>query len=219
MDIDTMNEVTTFSLEQPIPVFPLNDSVLLPYSTIPIHIFEPRYRSMVEDALDAVGLLALGSFVETDLTEDQYLYDAPPLNERVGLGYVEQYRKLDDGRFVIVLRGLVRAIIREEVESPLYRSAYLKPVTSVLGDDARMAALRERFSSLLADSKLIQDDARDDVLEKAEKDPLDRFVDELAGWTISDTETLDMLLGEDRIAVRAEHMIDHLETAKSVGLG
>ncbi|MDE0837921.1 MAG: LON peptidase substrate-binding domain-containing protein [Kiritimatiellae bacterium] len=214
-----MNDVTTFSLEQPIPVFPLNGSVLLPYSSVPIHIFEPRYRSMVEDALDAVGLLALGSFLETDLTEDQYLYDTPPLHERVGLGFVEQYRKLDDGRFVIVLRGLVRAVVREEVESPLYRSAYLNPATSILGDDAQMASLRERFKTLLKDSKLIKEDALDDVLEKVEKDPLDRFVDELAGWTISDAETLDMLLGEDRVAVRAEHLIDHLETAKSVGLG
>ncbi len=214
-DEDTL---TTFSLEEPVPVFPLNGTVLLPYATLPLHIFEPRYRNLFEDALDSTGMVAMGTFTE-DVSEDDHLYGAPPLAPLVGLGFVEQYRKLDDGRFVVVLRGLIRATIREEVESPIYRRVLVEPMPSITGDPERMEALRARLMSLLEKSKLVPDDERSDVLEKTREEPLERLVDELGAAIISDGETLEELLAEVNVAVRAERIIDHLETASALGLG
>jgi len=47
------------ALQQPVPVFPLADTVLFPYTTLPLHVFELRYRTMVRDALSRGRTIAL----------------------------------------------------------------------------------------------------------------------------------------------------------------
>ena len=213
-----MSPLASFSLDEPVPVFPLNGSVLLPYSVLPLHIFEPRYRSMVEDALDATGLLAMGAFAH-EVPEEQYLYGSPPLKENVGLGFLEEYKELEDGRFAVLLRGLVRAKIEKEVESLVYRRVLVRPVSSILDTPERMDALRARLLALLGKSRIIAGEARESVMKRAGEESMERLVDELGGILISDPETLEMLLDENDVATRAECIIDHLETAITAGLG
>ncbi|MGB6230696.1 MAG: LON peptidase substrate-binding domain-containing protein [Litorimonas sp.] len=82
-----------------IPIFPLNGAVLLPVCDLPLNIFEPRYLNMVDDALKGDRLIGMVQ------TSD----DAPGgVAEVGGLGRIIQFSETDDGRYLIVLKGLRR---------------------------------------------------------------------------------------------------------------
>jgi Lon protease-like protein len=96
-----------------IPVFPLPGVVLLPGEVLPLHIFEPRYREMMHDALANFRVIGL---VEPEPDVD--LAGAPPLQQRGCLGLIAQHRQLGDGRYLIWLLGLERFRIDNEIDAP-----------------------------------------------------------------------------------------------------
>jgi len=91
-----------------VPVFPLAGALLFPRSQLPLHIFEPRYRTMVRDALASDRLIAMVQPREGD--------EPPPLFEVGCIGRISACDELDDGRFNIVLEGLSRFRIAREAE-------------------------------------------------------------------------------------------------------
>ena len=97
-----------------VPIFPLAGALLFPRSQLPLHIFEPRYRTMVRDALASDRLIAM--IQPKDDEEPPALFD-------IGcLGRISACDELDDGRFNIVLEGLSRfRIAREATVSTPYR--------------------------------------------------------------------------------------------------
>ena len=111
-----------------LPLFPLPTVVLFPNVFLPLHIFEPRYRQMVEDALKGdriIGMVLLRPGYEAN-------YDgAPPIYSTGCSGLITHVERLPDGRFNLVLRGLEKfEIQREEPQAPgrLYRSAVITPI-------------------------------------------------------------------------------------------
>ncbi len=91
-----------------VPVFPLGGALLFPRSQLPLHIFEPRYRAMVRDALAGDGLIGM---IQPKDNRD------PPSLFAVGcLGRIASAEQLDDGRFNIVLEGLTRFRIASEAQ-------------------------------------------------------------------------------------------------------
>jgi Lon protease-like protein len=104
------------------PLFPLAGAILFPRAQLPLHIFEPRYREMVRDAVDGDGMIAIvqPQLVEVKDDRKQPLYPVGCVGEIVGL------EELEDGRFNIVLNGSNRFRIVSEVdlETP-YRNADL----------------------------------------------------------------------------------------------
>jgi uncharacterized protein len=91
-----------------VPVFPLAGALLFPHSQLPLHIFEPRYRAMIRDALASDRLIAMVQ--PRDGEEPPALFD-------VGcIGRISACDELDDGRFNIVLEGLSRFRIAREAE-------------------------------------------------------------------------------------------------------
>ena len=107
------------------PLFPLPNGVLFPQGLLPLHIFEPRYRQMTADALEGERLIAM-SLLRPGWEQTPNLM-LPPIHPMVGLGQIIAHERLDDGRYMLVLRGLARAsLIREEhVELP-YRIGRLE---------------------------------------------------------------------------------------------
>jgi Lon protease-like protein len=97
-----------------IPVFPLAGAILFPGAQLPLHIFEPRYRAMVADALAADRLI--GMVQPRDQGEPPALFGIGCLGKIVGAD------ALDDGRYNIVLEGLGRfRIAREANVETAYR--------------------------------------------------------------------------------------------------
>ena len=94
-----------------IPIFPLPDVMLFPNVSRPLHIFEPRYRAMVADALQGdriIGMVLLRPGYEAD-------YEGRPPVYPIGCaGVITQSQELPDGRYNIMLRGLVKFRITGE---------------------------------------------------------------------------------------------------------
>ena len=101
-----------------VPLFPLPGAILFPRSQIPLHIFEPRYREMVRDAMDGAGQIAMIQPLRLDDDNQAPLYEVGCVGELVGI------EELEDGRFNIVLLGSHRfRLVREaDAETP-YRCA------------------------------------------------------------------------------------------------
>ncbi|NRB33452.1 MAG: LON peptidase substrate-binding domain-containing protein [Rhodobacteraceae bacterium] len=93
-----------------IAVFPLPGALLLPRARLPLHIFEPRYLQMLEDALKTPQRLI--GMVQPNPTRDR-----ENGLHRIGCaGRVTQFSETEDGRLLITLSGISRFRIREEVE-------------------------------------------------------------------------------------------------------
>jgi Lon protease-like protein len=124
-----------------IPLFPLGDVVLFPRIPVPLHIFEPRYRKMIADALAGprvVGMVLLRPGWEAD-------YEGrPPVFESGCAGRIEHSEALPDGRYNVVLRGLTRFRVREEHAGEPYRLATVEALEDVLGGQDALETARSR---------------------------------------------------------------------------
>ena len=92
-----------------IPVFPLTSVLLLPRGELPLNIFEPRYLSMIEDALRADRIIGMLQ-PQDDLTGLR-----PPVHTVGCIGKISQFAETGDGRFMITLTGLARFRVVEEL--------------------------------------------------------------------------------------------------------
>lgn len=91
-----------------ISIFPLPGAVLYPGLQLPLHIFEPRYRAMISDALARdrhIGMI-----------QPQRAHDGAPLFEIGCLGRIGEVEALEDGRYNIILEGEARYRVLRELE-------------------------------------------------------------------------------------------------------
>ena len=124
-----------------LPLFPLPNVVLFPNVFLPLHIFEPRYRRMVADALDGdrlIGMVLLRPGWEAD-------YEGRPPVYAIGCaGLVTHAEPLADGRYNIVLRGLEKFRILEEDDSRGYRVATVDTLMEETSEQDRSEIRQER---------------------------------------------------------------------------
>jgi Lon protease-like protein len=106
------------TLPEVLPVFPLTGVMLLPGTVLPLHIFEPRYRNMVEDALNGdkiFGMIQPFAPQNDNRGPQPGTADMAPNLYKVGCaGYIEKSEKLPDGRFFVQLKGVNRFRYAEE---------------------------------------------------------------------------------------------------------
>ena len=108
--------MTTFDkkeIPQEISIFPLANAVFFPNTILPLNIFEPRYKKMIEDSLATNKMIGM---IQTKQGND------PKKTEvfSVGcLGKIDTYTKTADGRYLINLKGLIRFRVLEEIETGL----------------------------------------------------------------------------------------------------
>lgn len=115
-------------------LFPLPNLVFFPNVMQPLHIFEPRYRQMTADALDGDKLITMA--LPRPGWEGDYA-GRPALHPVACLGVIIAEQRLDDGRYNLLLRGVSRVRIDEEIESDvLYRTARVTPLADVPLNDA-----------------------------------------------------------------------------------
>lgn len=102
--------ITPSALPEVLPLFPLTGVLLLPRGRLPLNIFEPRYLSMVEEALGHGRLIGM---VQPSISETQE--PLPPLYHVGCAGRITSFTETEDGRFLIGLTGICRFRIREEM--------------------------------------------------------------------------------------------------------
>ncbi len=103
----------TLHIPDVVPVFPLGGTVLLPGEILPLHIFEPRYRDMVRDALASHRVIGMARVLPGH--EAEHL-GRPPIQDIGCVGFIAHHQELPDGRFLLWLLGLERFRLVEELE-------------------------------------------------------------------------------------------------------
>jgi len=110
-------------------LFPLPNLVLFPHVIQPLHVFEPRYRQLMEDALQADRLMAI-ALLKPGWEEDYH--QQPSIHPVVCIGRIFKEERLADGRFNLLLQGLCRARVQEEIETgKRYRTARVSVLPEV----------------------------------------------------------------------------------------
>lgn len=107
-----------------VPLFPLPEVVLLPGTLLPLHVFEPRYRAMVSDALSGdrtIGMTLLLPGVDASAT-------APPIHAVGTAGEIVEVEELPDGRFNILLEARFRFRVIDEDPPDPYRVARVEEI-------------------------------------------------------------------------------------------
>lgn len=138
-------------LPDTIPIFPLPGALLLPRARLPLHLFEPRYLAMLEDALKTESRLI--GMIQPYQTPD----GTPSRLHSIGCaGRVTAFSETEDGRYMITLSGISRFRVKQEIEgfTPYRRcevtwtgfEADLGPTESDAGlDRTKLMDLLERF--------------------------------------------------------------------------
>ncbi|HKQ96272.1 MAG TPA: LON peptidase substrate-binding domain-containing protein [Candidatus Polarisedimenticolia bacterium] len=108
-----------------IAIFPLPNVVFFPGTSLGLHIFEPRYRSLVAEVLESDRLMAV-ALLQPGWEQDYY--GTPPVHPIAGAGVIEEHQRLPDGRFNLRLRGLGRVRITGFAQDRPYRIATIDPL-------------------------------------------------------------------------------------------
>ncbi len=155
-----------------LPVFPLDHVPLFPGLVLPLHVFEPRYRALLEHVTAADGALAVAC-LEPGFESD---YEGrPPLRSVMGAGIVLRAERLEDGRWNILVRGTDRVrLVREWPPEQLFREVVVErlPDRPLPGPDDRVDQLRLLLGEVAlatpkiggAVEKLLEAGARDAAL-------------------------------------------------------
>lgn len=163
------------ALPQTLPIFPLPGAIVLPGAELPLNIFEPRYLNMVDDAMGGQRLIGM---IQPDPAADNDIDIC-----RTGCaGRVTQYRETADCRIEIVLTGICRFDVVEEMSTTRgYRLTV--PDWSRFSEDYvdHLGALEDRHALLMATLQAYFD-ARglDADMIKLERLPVMRLVDSLS---------------------------------------
>lgn len=129
-------------------VFPLPSAVLLPGGIMPLHVFEPRYKAMLKDAMDSDSVFAMAQVVPGQ--EDQ-LAGRPDLDPMLCAGVISVHEHLEDGRANLVLVGVCRArIIKEWPQTHPYREVEAEALPDAPYDGEEEAQLRTAIFELMA---------------------------------------------------------------------
>jgi len=191
-----------------IPIFPLENVVLFPRVSIPLHIFEPRYRQMTRDALDSERCIGM-----TVARPDQVgaMQHHPTLFEVGCMGHIERADELAGGRFNIVLEGTAR--FRIESEDPpdserLYRVANVRTLEDFAHeeDGPRVHELRTEVRDLMRQLLSIVAPKR---VELFERQPILQLDDERFVNTLS--QSLDFVSSEKQALLEANSVRERYE--------
>jgi Lon protease-like protein len=193
-------------LPDAIPIFPLPNVVLFPNVFLPLHIFEPRYREMVADALAGdriIGIVLLRPGWEPE-------YEGRPAVYRIGCaGVVTNAERLPDGRYNIVLQGLEKFRVIDEDDSRSYRIAQVEgiPENNGSGDRESMREARRRLEAILVPRTAGH--GADPTLPPAMAD--EDLVNALAQYLELEAVEKQALLERDGLLDRCRSLIDLLE--------
>ncbi len=131
-------------------MFPLGRVFLFPHQVLPLHVFEPRYRAMVSDLLDAPGRLVIATVRDGEPEGPEHVPKVLPV---AGLGEIMRHERLPDGRFMIWVLGLARVRIDEVAGDRPYRQVRCVPFAEIPVPDAEsrslVRALREATAERL----------------------------------------------------------------------
>ncbi len=193
-------------------LFPLPNLVLFPQVVQPLHIFEPRYCEMLSDALAQDKLIAM-ALLQKDW-ESQY-QNCPPIAPTVCVGKIVSHTPTEDGRHNILLVGMKRARIVEELEAERsFRQARVEVLEDLydpedaVGRPALMQRLQELFSHFVPEGLAAQESFKQLVGKQL---PLGILTDTITYALNLPLEIKQQLLAEHNVDIRCRILTRCLE--------
>jgi hypothetical protein len=193
-------------------VFPLHGVAVLPGTPTPFHIFEPRYKELVEDALRGDRIVAIPSLL---VKSDAHAL-RPPVRPICGAGIIEAEERYPDGRFDIVVRGLARVRLLEELTDGKgyreWRAEILEDVWPPRGPSALANQLEGLRQIVLELSQRLPPESGAPQLAEAVsqmKDP-SAIVDLVAAAAVSDAGARQKVLEELEVAARLAYVMEEV---------
>jgi len=191
-----------------LPLFPLSSVVFFPNTLLPLHIFEPRYKEMVNAALNnekIIGMALLKPGWEGDYYRNPEVYDV------IGMGRIVSSEELNDGKINIVLYGLKRARIIEIVEELPYRQALVSIMENEYDTN------NESFRSIIEEhinkwNLYLDDKQKSHRINVNTKLPLENLTDALGSLIFPNVFDKQKLLEETNVQKRAEIIINDLQS-------
>lgn len=195
-----------------VSLFPLPNVVLFPNVLLPLHIFEPRYIEMTRDALAGDQLISLAMLKPGWEIAESGLPEIYPV---ICVGKIAHHVELADGRYNLIVQGLQRASVVEELPlSHLYRQAIVEllaeePIDNASVEDQRRAQLLDGFRQLFP--KLVAEPELQQVFESSV--PLGTLCDVFAYAMSPSAEEAQQLLAEFSVERRSRLLLNLMETA------
>jgi uncharacterized protein len=193
-------------------VFPLHGVAVLPGTPTPFHVFEPRYKALVLDALRGDRILAVPSLVEKEGAHQL----RPRLQQIAGACVIEQEETYADGRYDIVVRGLARVRLVEELPAGAlyreFRAEVLEDVWPAAGPGALANGLESLRQLVYELSQRLPSESGAPALAEAVaqmRDPA-AIVDLVAAAAVSEPEARQQVLEELHVARRLELVMEEV---------
>jgi Lon protease-like protein len=213
MDQSTAMDTIRVNFQKAVPLFPLAGVVLLPHSRQMLHIFEPRYRQMVNRVLDESGQFAMSIF-EGERWKVDY-HGNPPVKPVVCLAQIVQHEALPHGRFNILIQGVCRARIRSELpptEGRLYREVVLAPVEPDEAEEDELMPVRDAMRDLFERDEFEHLTAAEALRNYVDDDeiPTAALLDVVGVAVLNDAERKYRLLEAADLDDRSEFVLSEL---------
>lgn len=183
-----------------VPLFPLPNVVLFPQMPMPLHVFEPRYRKMVTDARESHDLI--GMVLLRPGWEPKY-YGRPAVFPIGCAGRMEQCEDLPNGKFNIVLRGVMRFAIVGEQDGEPYRVARIAPRPERAEDPMALEAVRKDLIATI-------EQGEQDAVVLHGRLPPDTFINALCQSLELEALEKQSLLDCDTVIERGQRLIEIL---------
>ena len=196
------------NLPKTIPIFPLSNFIIFPKTTVPLNIFEPRYIEMINDAMSSDRIIGM-------IQPKNKIQSKPSLYDIGCAGKITSFNETEDGRYIIILTGISRFKITEEIKTEkLYRQC--KVNFSVFSNDLVKKNIEIKFSDL----KLIFKDLKNLFMkqgykinwEDLEKQSLDQTINTLSMASPFSLEEKQILLETPSLDERKKKLEEILST-------
>ncbi|MBX3186122.1 MAG: LON peptidase substrate-binding domain-containing protein [Labilithrix sp.] len=191
-----------------IPIFPLPQVVLFPHAVLPLHVFEPRYRAMLQDCLASHGALVIAQLLAG---EDEH--GRPRIAPIAGGGIVVEHQPLADGRSNIVVRGQARLLLEEHEPEDPARRPYRIARATVLDDLPHPVAEHDRTALAAAATMFAGEVKRHDptfTFALPQTNDAGELADLCAYQLVIDASSRQAVLEERDPRVRVEMVLNHL---------
>ena len=138
-----------FEFPNKIPIFALSNFIIFPNTNVPLNIFEPRYIQMIDDCMKGNRLIGIVQPKKTGDLKKPNLYD-------VGcVGKITSFNETDDGRYLIVINGICRyKIIEELINDKLYRECkinfdnYTNDLNKIKQEEIKFSNFKSIFNEI-----------------------------------------------------------------------
>ena len=197
-----------FDLPNKIPIFPLPNFIIFPNTNVPLNIFEPRYIQMVDDSMKGNRMIGI-------IQPKKKINQISQLHNIGCMGKITSFNETDDGRYLIILNGISRFKILEEVKTDKLYREYNVSFTE-FENDLKKKVEEIKFSDLeLIFKKLKSLFKKQGYVinwKKVERQNLDQTINTLSMASPFSLEEKQSLLESINLKVRKERLEEILKT-------